>query len=72
MPEKIGGRGHVIKIDETAIAKGRIIKVPSHRKLETKIANIQWLVGGVLAKHPKKFFICLVPDRTAATMQKIL
>ena len=60
-PTKIGGKGVLTQVDETAICKERIIIDFSIKNDNT--TNIQWLIGGVIQDSSKEFFLCLVKNR---------
>ena len=59
-PIKIGEKGVLIQVNETAICIGRII-IDFYNKNDDS-TNMQWLVGGVFIDNSKEFFLCLVKN----------
>ena len=63
-PEKIGGPGLIVQVDETLIF---------HRKYGVgRIPRQIWLVGGVCLTQPSSFFLVMLENRNANTMTQVL
>lgn len=59
-PQKIGGKGKIVEIDESLFFKP---KYNVGRRL-----GVGWIFGGIERGNNAKLFMVLVPDRTSATL----
>lgn len=67
---KIGGEDIRVQLDETAICNGMIISNPS--STYDVIPGVQWILGGVVEGNCREFFMEIVPNRRADTIEDLL
>ncbi|KAF9756189.1 hypothetical protein NGRA_3278 [Nosema granulosis] len=67
---QIGGRDIRVQLDETVIFNGMIITNPS--STYDGIPGVQWILGSVVEGNCRVFFMEMVPNRGAETIEDVL
>jgi hypothetical protein len=65
---KLGENGNPIQVDETAIARGKLLECPS--VLSDDTSGITWLVG-FIEENTNRFYYEIVENRSAETMKNL-
>ncbi len=68
--EKLGGQRIRVQLDETVISRG--VKIRSPTSADDEIRNTTWLFGGIDENFKSKFFLKVVPNRKAATLEEVI
>ncbi|KAG0437665.1 hypothetical protein DMUE_3558 [Dictyocoela muelleri] len=66
----ISGSNRRVQVDETAIARGRLITNPSNSYDE--ISNVVWLLGGIEEDGEERCFLEIIPNRQRTTLSVVL